>query len=214
MKRLNIIAAALVFGVLLSGAVIAQTGGAAQPPVKPALTPVPTKIGWIITEWFGDEKEGITKFVAAEKSLDAELKPRLTELQTMQTRMQTLSEEIKKLTANPSVPVPPATIAAKQDEGQKLQREYEFKQKEAQAAYAKRREEVMTPIQNAIFTALQEYARAKGYSVVIDVSAMNSQQNAPNPVLVLDQSANITKDFITFYNTKPATTATTATPRP
>ncbi len=202
MKRIKLIAATMTFAAIFAVSAFAQGGNTAT-------QPAPTKIGWIITAAFGDEKEGITKYVNAEKALDAEMKPRVTELQTMQTKMQTLSDEIKKLQGLPAVD--PKSIAAKQDEGQRLQREYEFKQKDAQAAYAKRREEVMAPISNNIFLALQEYAKKNGYAAVLDISALGSE-NQPSPLVFLEPTADITRAFIAYYNTRPATTATTATP--
>lgn len=199
MKRTTILAVSLVLAALFTVPAFGQT-------------PAPTKIGWIVTAAFGDEKEGITKYIQAEKALDTELKPRVTELQTLQTRIKTISDDLAKMQgANPAVPFDQKAAAAKQDEGQRLQREFEFKQKEAQAVFGKRREEVLGPITQNIFQALQDYAKAKGFAVIIDISALG-QENAPNPVLFLEPSANVTKDFITYYNTRPATTATTAAP--
>ncbi len=177
-----------------------------------------TKIGWIVTGAFGDEKDGITKYVAAEKALDLELKPKADELRALQTRIKTLSDDLTKLQAacqNPAVPAAcdQKSIAAKQDEGQRLQREFEFKQKEAQAYYAKRREEVLGPLSQQIFQALQDYAKQKGYAVIVDISTLG-QPDAPSPIVFLDPAANVTKDFVTFYNARPATTATTTAPKP
>lgn len=202
MNRIKYITAGAIFTALFAVSAFAQGGNAVTT----------TKIGWIITAAFGDDKEGITKYVNAEKALDAEMKPRLTELQTLQTRMQALSEEIKKMSGNPAVPVDQKTIAAKQDEGQRLQREYEFKQKEAQASYGKRREEVMAPISTNIFQALQEYAKKNGYTAVIDISTLGAADQ-PSPLLFLEPAADITKAFIAYYNTRPATTASTTPAR-
>jgi Skp family chaperone for outer membrane proteins len=103
-------------------------------------------------------------------------------------------------------------VAAKQDEGEKLQRDFEYKQKDAQAAFTKRRQELVGPIFDQIGRALDEYAKQKGFTVIIDISALG-QQNAPSPILLLDPSVNITKDFITYFNSRPATTATAAAPK-
>jgi hypothetical protein len=59
--------------------------------------------------------------------------------------------------------------------------------------------------------ALQEYAKKNGYAAVVDVSALTATE-APSPFVFLDPTADITKAFIAYYNTRPATTATTATP--
>ncbi len=202
MKRFYVLAASMVFVFAAASASFAQA--------VPA-----TKIGWIITADFSDEKGGITKYLNASKLIDAEMKPRTAELQAIQAKLKTVSDDFAKIQAacqNPAVPCKKEDLAAKQDEGQRLQREFEFKQKELQAAYDKRRAEVIGPITNNILQALQDYAKLKGYAVVLDVAALGAADQ-PNPVLVLDPSADITKDFITWYNARPATTATTAAPK-
>jgi len=202
MKRIGFFAASFVFLLVVASVSFAQA--------VPA-----TKIGWIVTSDFGDEKGGITKYITATKALDTEYRPRATELQTLQTKLNTIADDLAKIQTacqNPAVPCDQKGAAAKQEEGQKLKREIDFKQKEAQAAYDKRRGEVMGPITANIFQALQEYAKLKGYAVVLDIAAMGAADQ-PSPVLVLDPSADITKDFITYYNARPATTATNATPK-
>ena len=150
---------------------------------------------------------------SGEKALDTECEARVLPNQTLQTRIKTISDDLQKMQANPAVPIDQKAAAAKQDEGQRLQREFEFKQKEAQAIFAKRREEVLGPITQNVLLALQDYAKSKGYAAIIDISALG-QENSPNPILFLEPSANVTKDFMTYYNTRPATTATTAAPKP
>ena len=199
MKRIGFFAASFVFLFVIASASFAQA--------VPA-----TKIGWIVTSDFGDEKGGITKFLNASKAVETEMKPRALELQTIQIKIKSISDDLAKMTGNPAVPVDQKAAAAKQEEGQRLQREYEFKQKEAQAAYEKRRAEVIGPITNNILQALQDYAKLKGYAVIIDVTALGAADQ-PSPVLVFDPSADITKDFITYYNARPAATATTAVPK-
>ena len=56
-------------------------------------TPPATKIGWIDTAQFADEKEGVTKYNNALKALDTEMKPRVTELTGLQTKLQNIAEE-------------------------------------------------------------------------------------------------------------------------
>ena len=55
------------------------------------------KIGVINTFAFGDEKLGITKYVNAAKSLDAEFAPAQLELETMAKKLSTLGKEIQTL---------------------------------------------------------------------------------------------------------------------
>jgi len=199
MKRFYVLAASFVFLFVMASSSFAQA-------------PAASKIGWIITGAFGDDKEGIKKYVAAMQAVETEMKPIVQELSTLKGRMQTLSDDLAKMQSNPAVPIDAKAAAAKQEEGQRLQREYEFKQKEAQAKFDKRRNEVTGPIIQGIYQALQEYAKSKGYSVIIDVTTLGAADQ-PSPVLVLDPAADITKDFIAFYNAKPGTTATTTTPK-
>lgn len=199
LKKISTAAALFVLAAIFAGNAQAQAGQ-------------PGKIGWIVTAAFGNDKEGITKYVNASKALETEMQPRVNELRTMQTRLQTIADDIKKMQSNPAVPVNPTALAAKQEEGEKLQRDIEYKQKDAQAAYQKRREDVLGPITTQIFQALQEYAKAKGYSVIIDASTLGNPE-APSPILVLEPSANITKDFVVWYNARPATTAAATRPQ-
>ena len=214
MKRITLLAVSLVFAAIFSVSAFAQAGAQpatrnGQPAAQPAAQPAVTKIGWIDTQAFGDDKAGVTKYITALKALDTEFKPRITELQTLDTRIKGIATELETMQKNTAVPINQATVVAKQDEGQRLQRELEFKQKDAEAAFQTRRGIVLGPITADIGKAIQDYAKQKGYSVVLDIAAL---ANA-NAILVLDPSADITKDFITFYNARPATTATTAAPK-
>ena len=71
----------------------------------------------------------------------------------------------------------------------------------------------MGPIFDQVGKALDEYAKQKGYSVIIDISNLGAENLPGNPILLLEPTVNITKDFITFFNSRPATTATTVAPK-
>ena len=198
MKRFSTFALSFVFAAIFAVSAFAQAG--AQPGM--------TKIGWIDTGAFADEKEGVTKYIAALKALDAEMKPRVTELTSIQTKVKTIADDLNKpVPAN--VPVDQKALLAKQDEGQRLQREFEFKKKEYDAAVEKRSSEVLGPVSADISKAIQDFAKSKGYAVVLDIAALASQ----NAILALDPTSNVTKEFIAYYNTRPATTATAVTPK-
>lgn len=198
MKRSILLALSLFFVSLMAANAFAQ---GAQPGSG--------RIGWVNTAAFDDDKDGIKRYVAAANALDAEFKPRVTELQGISTRIAAINDELKKMNSNPAVPVKPETVAAKQDEAQRLQREGEFKQKELEAAVNKRKEAVLGPIMEDLYKAIDEFAKQKGYSVILDPSKLYQA----GVLLSFDQSADVTKDFITFYNAKP-TTATTGTSAP
>ena len=205
MKKISLIATSLLFAAVFAVSAFGQAPAAGTTAVAA------TKIGWIDTSAFGDDKAGVNKYNNALKALEAEMKPRVTELQGLQARLQTISNDLKNMQANTTVPLDPKAAAAKQEEGQKLQREFEFKKKEYDAAMAKRGQEVLAPIQNDLLKAIGDFAKQKGYVAVLDIAALaNDNMNA---ILALDPTANVTKEFITFYNARPGTTATTATPR-
>lgn len=199
MKKITSLAVSFIFAAVFAVSAFAQAGA----------QPAPAKIGWIDTGAFADDKAGITKFVNALKALDTEFKPRVTELSTLDTKIKSIATELEIMQKNTAVPINQATVAAKQEEGQRLQRELEFKQKDAEAAFQARRNVVLGPINTDIGKAIQDYAKQKGFAVVLDIAAL---ANA-NAILVLDPTADITKDFIAYFNTRPATTATTATPK-
>jgi Skp family chaperone for outer membrane proteins len=195
MKKIGTIAVSVIFTAIFAVSSLAQTA--------------PAKIGWIDTGMFDDEKEGVTKYNNALKALEAEMKPRVTELQGMQNKLKTISDDLAKMTSNSAVPVKPDVIQAKQEEGQRLQREFEFKKKEYDATLETRTGQVLGPVSADISKAIQDYAKAKGYAVILDVAALASA----NAILAFDPTSNITKDFITYYNARPATTATSAAPK-
>lgn len=199
MKRFTIITLSFVFAAMCAVPAFAQAGA------QPAMT----KIGWLDTGAFGDPKEGVTRYNAALGALDAEMKPKVVALQAIQAKLQVISDDLKKMQSNTAVPINQTTVLAKQDEGQKLQRDFEYQKKEYDASVETRSGQVLGPVSADISKAIQEFAKQKGYAVVLDIAAL---ANA-NAILSLDPTSNITKEFIAYYNTRPATTATAATPK-
>lgn len=171
-----------------------------------------TKVAVINTYAFGSEKEGITKYVNAVNALNNEFKPLTEELKTMNTKLQTLAndiENLKKLAASNPKAFDEKAAQAKVDEAEKLQRDIKFKQEEGSARLEKRKQAVLAPIMQDIMKAVQEFSKQKAYAMVLDVARLEES----GILLGLDEKADITKEFIIFYNARPATTATTATPK-
>lgn len=162
------------------------------------------KIALINTFAFGDVKSGITKYTNAVKSLNNEFKPVQTELEAMEIKLQSLSKEVQILKDNAAknIPVSQATINSKIEEGEKLQREYKFKQEDVRARIESREQGVMTPILEDIYKAAQEFSKQKGFMLVLDIAKMSQSGIA----LAWDDRADITKDFIAFYNARPSGT--------
>ena len=200
MKTFRSIAAGFVFAAIFAVSAFAQ----AQPTV--------TKIGIINTSAF-DDKAGITKYVTAANALEAEFKPIEAELQTMATKIQNLQKEIQTLQAQaqatPAVPIKIETINAKIEEGERLSREFKFKQEDAKVRYERRDAAILGPVRQDIGKAMQEFAKQKGYSFIFDAANLEKA----GLILAFDEKNNITTEFITFYNARPAGTATTATPK-
>ena len=202
--------AALILTAAFAVSVSAQTRPATAPArpaaAQPAPGPVPdTKIAYVNTEAFSDEKGGITRFVTALKGLEREFQPRQTELSTIQTRIKTLATEIE--TQSRSSVVDPKSIQAKQDEGERLERDLKRKKEDADAAFAKRYEEVVSPLSRDIGNALTEFANQRGITMVLDITKL-----AP-AILTANRNMDITQAFIADYNSKPATAAAGTVPR-
>jgi Skp family chaperone for outer membrane proteins len=216
MKTVRLFAAALMLAAILALSASAQTRpGTARPAATPATPqsvapapngPVPdTKIAFIDTGMFGEEKGGIGRYVNAVKSLEREFKPRQDELNTMQNRIKALADEIQKLSGN-SV-VDPKTIQAKNDEGERLQRDLKYKKEQADADFQRRYNEVVGPISQDIGKALDQFAQARGITMILDISKL-----AP-AILTVNPNMDVTAAFIQEYNSKnPATAASAGTP--
>ncbi|MGH9946051.1 MAG: OmpH family outer membrane protein [Pyrinomonadaceae bacterium] len=196
MKKFRIIGAVFAFVVLMGVSAFAQV---------PAAT---GKIGWVDTGDFADEKAGIIKYVSAYKALATEAKPRETELVNLQTRIQGIASDLQKTPAA-GVPIDNNALLAKRDEGERLGRELEFKKKEYDAWIQKRGGEILGPVNQDIGKALADFGKSKGYAVIFDIDKL-AQAGA---ILHLDPTANVTKEFIIFYNARPAAAATASTPK-
>ncbi|GIU82822.1 MAG: OmpH family outer membrane protein [Acidobacteria bacterium] len=203
MKKINLVFYAVFFAMFFTLSVYSQT----------TTTSTTTRIAVINTFAFDDEKEGILKYVNALNTLEKEFQPTKNELQTMASRIETLTKEYNSLLeqANkPNSPISPQTLQAKREEIERLQREAKFKQDDANARYQSRYNVVVGPIWQDIMKAMQEYAKQKGYAIIFDAARLDES----NLVLAVgDEKIDVTKDFIKFYNSRPASTATTTTPR-
>jgi len=186
--------------VLVAISSSAQTRPGAAPPKQTAPpaqananAAVPaTKIAFIDTTTFGDDKVGIKRYVNAVKGLEREFIPRQTELVDMQTRIKALADEINKLSSTAGVD--PKTIAAKRDEGERLQRDIKYKKDQADADLAKRYQEVVSPISTDIGKAIDQFAAQRGITLVLDFSKL------VQGILTLSPATDVTQAFINEYN--------------
>ena len=171
----------------------------AAPATQQATVAVPdSKIAMIYSDAFMDPKTGIAKFNTLLTTLNREFQPRQTELQNLQTRINTLNKEI---TDTQSV-ADPTAIRQKRDQLEQLNTEYKRKGEDAEAAYTKRRQDIFLPLQQDIGKALETFAKARGITVIVDGSQV--------PVVYAAESIDITRAFINEFNSKnPATAAVT-----
>jgi len=160
----------------------------------------------IYTDLFLDQKTGIAKFNSVLTKLNGEFQKLKDEINQMQTRAQALEDEITKLREAPAgAPVDQRSLQTKIDQLEQLKKDIQRKGEDAQAAYNRRRQELFTPLQTEIGNALEAFAKARGINVIIDAAQV--------PLLYAAESIDITRAFISEFNSKnPVTAATTTTP--
>ena len=203
MKRFNIIAACFAVSVAFAATALGQV---------PAATGTTGKIGLVNVSAFADDKAGITKFRNALASLEPEFKPLNDELTTLRTRYQTLAAQIQE--ANKPKPAgvpaaPPVDLNSKIEEAQTLEIQIKRKQEDGKAKYEKRYATVVGPIYTDIIKGLNDFAKQKGYALIMDGGKLEEA----GILMGFDDKYDVTKEFIAFYNARPAGTATTTTPK-
>lgn len=207
MKALNALAALAFVAAIGPGSVFGQTR-----PNTPAPTPAPapaqtvnipeSKIALIDSSIFADEKQGINRFVAAIKKVDAEFQPRRAELQTLQAQIEKSTADLNK-----AAPVQDPKVTAQQNEKiEQMKKEYQRKGEDAQTAVDKRLQEVLGPIYEDIGKALDVYAKAHGITLILDVTKVQGIVSAA-------ESLDITRAFVVEFNSKNPVTASLAPPK-
>jgi Skp family chaperone for outer membrane proteins len=197
-----IVAFAFVLALTFSTA-FAQPKPAA-PAAQTTATIPESKIALIYSDAFLDAKTGIARFNSLVTTLNREFQPRQTELQTMQQRITTLTNEVNQAQAASSV-VDPKSIQAKMDTLEQLKKDYQRKGEDAQAAYNKRKQDIFQPLQDDIGKALELYAKQHNINVIIDGSQV--------PLVYAADSIDITRAFINEFNSKNPATASVTPPQ-
>ena len=200
--KIDRLLAAFAFALALCvSPALAQTRPAATAPATSRKLMFPeSKIALIYSDLFLDAKTGIARFNSLVTTLNREFQPRQTELQTMQQRIQALTEDIQKTAAVAD----PKTLQTKQDQLEQLKKDFQRKGEDAQAAYDRRRKEIFTPLQDDIGKALEAYAKSHNINVIIDGSQV--------PLVYAADALDITRAFINDFNSKNPATAAVTTP--
>jgi outer membrane protein len=204
MKIFRATVAAAFFAAICVGSVGAQqprpgttaptTGGAA-----PTVNVPETKIALVNSDEFSDEKAGISRLVVAMKKVDTEFGPRRTELEALKIQTDKATADLAKVQAMQT----PAVNQQQQDKIDQMKRDFQRKGEDAQAAYQKRMQDIIGPVYDDIGKALDAYARARGITLILDVTKIQG-------IVSASDSLDITKAFITDFNSKnPATAAVT-----
>jgi Skp family chaperone for outer membrane proteins len=205
MKIFRAIAAVAFLAAISAGSVLAQprpNTPAGSPPATAPTGPIPeTKIALVNTDEFADEKTGITRLVAAMKKVDLEFQPRRTDLQTLQQQIEKLTTDLNK-----AAPVQDPKVTAQQNEKiESMKKDFQRKGEDAQAAYQKRLQEVLGPVYDDIGKALDAFAKAHGITLVLDVTKIQG-------IVSASDSLDITRPFITEFNSKNPATASLTPP--
>ncbi|HEX5834652.1 MAG TPA: OmpH family outer membrane protein [Pyrinomonadaceae bacterium] len=196
-------AVALLATAAVSASAQQRPAGGAPPAAAPATQTVAvpdSKIAMIYSDAFMDPKNGIAKFNSLLSTLNREFQPRQTDLQNLQTRINTLTKEIND---TQSVADPNA-IRTKREQVDQLNTELKRKAEDAESAYNKRRQDIFGPLQQDIGKALEVFAKARGITVIVDGSQV--------PVVYAAESIDITRAFINEFNSKNPATAAVTTP--
>ena len=200
MKTDRLIAAfAFVLALAVSPA-LAQPKTAAPAPTQSTANVPESKIALIYSDAFLDAKTGINRFTTLITNLNREFQPRQTELQTLQGKIQALTDDIAKTASVAD----PKTIALKQEQLDQAKKDYQRKGEDAQTAYNKKRTEMFSPLQDDIGKALEAYAKAHNINVIIDGSQV--------PLVYAADTLDITRAFISEFNSKNPATAVVTPP--
>jgi outer membrane protein len=201
-----------ILRTIIAGVFVAASGAvsvcAQQQPARPIATPGPvttsipeSKIALVNSDAFADEKTGIVKLVAAMKKVDSEFTPRRTELQSLQQQIEKATADLQK-----AAPVQdPKVTQQQQDKVDQMKKDFQRKGEDAQAAYQKRFEEVLGPLQDEIGKALDAFAKARGITLILDVTKFQG-------IVSASDSLDVTRAFITEFNSKYPATASLTTP--
>lgn len=204
MKILSAITAVAFFAVVTAASVMAQQPRTtpASPPASSVMGALPdTKIALVNTDEFADEKTGIFRLVAAMKRVNTEFQPRQTEMQGLQAQIDKATTDLNK-----AAPVQDPKVTQQQsDKIEQMKTEFKRKGEDAQAAYQKRLQEVLGPVYDDIGKALDAYAKAHGITLILDVTKIQG-------IVSASESLDITKAFITEFNSKNPATASLTQP--
>lgn len=184
----------ILFGIFLITIATVAGFGQAQPATS--------RIVVVDTSAFFNEKTGIIKIVNASRQLNAELAPRRSEVQQLISRVESIEKDLLvfRTNAGKGIPIDEKAAQAKVDEAAQLKREGKYKEDDYNSFAQQKQAQVVGPAYSDALRVLGEYIKTKGYGMVFDVS-----KDQAGILIFAAEQYDITKDFITFYNSRPPT---------
>lgn len=196
-SKLNILALAVGLSTLFSSAALAQA--AAAPANSPSAT-TPTKIGIVSIQ---DAILATNEGKKETETLNQRFSPKQAELKTLNDEVENLKKQLQAQGDKLSDEEKNTRVRTLEVKQKNLQRSFE----DAQNEYQQASQEMVNRIGSKMLTVLEKYAKANGYSVILDVS------NPQTPVLWASQGSNITKELVDAYNAE-SPVAAPAAPKP
>jgi Skp family chaperone for outer membrane proteins len=202
MKRTSLIIA-FIFPVLIAATpIFAQAPGTQLRPQAPVTNVPVSKVAVIFSEAFQDPKAGIARFTVLLTKLNGEFQKTRDDLIQMGQKTSQLNDDLNK-TRNIA---DPKVTQQKIDQLDQLKKDYQRKTEDAQAAYQRRRAEVLGPLQDDVGKALDAYAKSHAITIIIDGSQVQG-------IVYASETIDITKAFISDYNIKNPVTVSVTTPK-
>ena len=194
--NLRILTLSLGLSTLFTAASLAQAASAPTPANTPSAA---TKVGIVnIQEAIFASNEGKKEVDALQKKFSpkqAELKNLNDEVEQLKKTFQAQSAKLNDVERNSKA----KEIELKQ---KTLQRNYD----DAQTEFQQSEQELLNRIGGKMLKVLEKYAKANGYTVVLDVS------NPQTPVLWASQGTVFTKQLVDAYNRENPVAAPAAKP--
>src|SRR6266446_340813 len=202
MKRTGLIIGFVLVVLIAAAPIFAQAPGTQPRPQAPVTTVPVSKVAVIFSEAFQDPKAGITRFTVLLTKLNGEFQKTQDDLIQLAQKITQLNDDINK-TRNMADPKVTQQKIAQLDQ---LKKDYQRKGEDAQAAYQKRRAEVLAPLQDDVGKALDAYARSHAITMIIDGSQVQG-------IVYASETIDITRAFISDYNSKNPVTASVTPPK-
>lgn len=202
MKRTALVIVFVFVALMTAAPTFAQATGTQPRPQAPVTNVPVSKVAVIFSEAFQDSKAGIARFTVLLTRLNAEFQKTQEDLNQTAQRINQLNDDVNK-TRNVADPKVTQQKIAQLDQ---LKKEYQRKGEDAQAAYQRRRTEVLGPLQDDVGKALDAYAKSHAITIILDGSQVQG-------IVYASETIDITRAFISDYNIKNPATASVTTPK-